>query len=474
MASQASQLAYQPFCPSEIWKTSPLSARLLEHRGLSSVGERPHWRLSWGLTQHIFSSDGRRVRNTRIYAAKPGFGAQPKKKSKSTDRPQRVREVKDPVLEAQQILTKKQQDGINTDTNPEESNEAPSLEFSEDKLSRSFNDADFDQRLAEVRRLAEEQKKREEAKKYERIDYDAPIPASQKGLAENTLAKFGIGLAVIVFGLLFALGDNVPSFSPKAEKSGLVERIQLKPDEVTTLQTQVKSLLETLKSNPDDRIALEGAGVIYAQLGDFDKAAEYLSKIVQKSPRDVEAQRLLAEVQAGKGDFDASIAAYRAAIRASPGDSMSLLQGLTDTLLASKKPGEAVGELLAARTRLKTKAGQQLLATDPDGSSSSLSSKEGTVPDPRDYEQIDPIQVELLLGKSYAAWGKPGDAVSVYDGLIASYPDDFRGYLAKGILLKDQGKTADSERMFIQARYLAPPEAKATVDKYSGRQAMAS
>ncbi|KAL3698893.1 hypothetical protein R1sor_012969 [Riccia sorocarpa] len=469
MAIQASQLACQPFCQPKIWKASYLSAGL-QQRALSSV-EHPHWKLCLGLTQHIFASQRWRVSSTRTYAAKPGFGAQPKK-SKSKDRSQREKEVKDPVLRAQQILSKKQQESvIKTSTTPEESGAAPRLGIGEEEPTRSFDETEFEMKLADIQRLAEEQKKREEAKKYEPIDYDAPLPASQKGLAENTLAKFGIGLSVVVFGLLFALGDNVPSFSPKAEKSGLVEKMQLKPDEVGNLQNQVKGLLEILKNNPDDRIALEGVGVIYAQLGEFDKAADYLSKIVQKSPRNVEAQRLLAEVQAGKGDYDASIAAYRAAIRASPQESMSLLQGLTDTLLASKKPGEAVGELLAARARLKTKASQQLLAPNGDGA---LSSKESTVADTKDYEQIDPIQVELLLGKSYAAWGKPGDAVSIYDGLIASYQDDFRGYLAKGILLKDQGKTADSERMFIQARYLAPPEAKATVDKYSGRQAMAS
>lgn len=41
------------------------------------------------------------------------------------------------------------------------------------------------------------------------------------------------------------------------------------------------------------------------------------------------------------------------------------------------------------------------------------------------------FQVELLLGKAYADWGHVSDAVSVYDHLISSYPDDFRAYLAK-------------------------------------------
>lgn len=41
------------------------------------------------------------------------------------------------------------------------------------------------------------------------------------------------------------------------------------------------------------------------------------------------------------------------------------------------------------------------------------------------------FQVDLLLGKAYSDWGHVSDAVSVYDQLISSQPNDFRGYLAK-------------------------------------------
>lgn len=40
-------------------------------------------------------------------------------------------------------------------------------------------------------------------------------------------------------------------------------------------------------------------------------------------------------------------------------------------------------------------------------------------------------QVELLLGKAYSDWGHVGDAIAIYDQLISTHPDDFRGYLAK-------------------------------------------
>ncbi|RLN35943.1 hypothetical protein C2845_PM03G25450 [Panicum miliaceum] len=65
-------------------------------------------------------------------------------------------------------------------------------------------------------------------------------------------------------------------------------------------------------------------------------------------------------------------------------------------------------------------------------------------------QDIDPIQVDLLLGKAYSDWGHISDAVSVYDKLINEHPEDFRGYLAK-------------------AKFFAPEAAKALVDRYAQR-----
>lgn len=80
---------------------------------------------------------------------------------------------------------------------------------------------------------------------------------------------------------------------------------------------------------------------------------------------------------------------------------------------------------------------------------------------------VDHIQLDLLLGKAYSDWGHVSDAISVYDQIISKHPDDFRGYLAKGVILKEKGSVGDAERMFIQARFFAPEKAKALVDRYS-------
>nr|XP_016443257.1 PREDICTED: uncharacterized protein LOC107768647 [Nicotiana tabacum] len=115
---------------------------------------------------------------------------------------------------------------------------------------------------------------------------------------------------------------------------------------------------------------------------------------------------------------------------------------------------KAVQMLLASRKRLNE---EKTIGSSDGIKKSAVKSK----------SDVDPIQIDLLLGKSYSEWGRVSDAVSVYNQLISTYPDDFRGYLAKGIILKENGNVGDAERMFIQARFFAPENAKALVDKYS-------
>lgn len=77
-----------------------------------------------------------------------------------------------------------------------------------------------------------------------------------------------------------------------------------------------------------------------------------------------------------------------------------------------------------------------------------------------------------LAGKAYAAWrGHDTDALSAYDTLIRAFPEDFRGYLAKGMFLRDRGRQGDAERMFMQAKFYAPDSMRAFVSARSGERA---
>ncbi|XP_010417501.1 PREDICTED: uncharacterized protein LOC104714172 [Camelina sativa] len=314
----------------------------------------------------------------------------------------------------------------------------------EGKSGRSF-DIDFEERLENIRRSALEQKKTEVVKEFGPIDYDAPVKSDQKTIGFGT--KVGVGIAVVVFGLVFALGDFLPTGSESPTKNTTVVKKQISEEEKATLQQRLKDFETTLNGTPKDQAALEGAAVTLTELGEYPRAAAFLEKLAKERPTDPDVFRLLGEVNYELKNYEGSIAAYRISEKVSKGIDLEVTRGLMNAYLAANKPDEAVKFLLDTRELLNTK-------------------KTSTADSVTDETNL-PIQVELLLGKAYSDWGHISDAVAVYDQLITAHPEDFRGYLAKGIILRENGSRGDAERMFIQARFFAPDKAKALVDRYS-------
>ncbi|CAM8877977.1 unnamed protein product [Rhodiola kirilowii] len=323
--------------------------------------------------------------------------------------------------------------------------QAPRLGNSE----QGSKNIEFEERLEAVRRLALEKKKVDGQNSYGPIDYDAPVEPKQNTVGIG--AQVGLGVGIIIFGLIFALGDFLPSTSVTEETPKT--NVDLPKEQRLALEVRLQQFEAALLSSPKDSTALEGAAVTLAELGDYSRAASYLEDFVKEKPSDPEALRLLGEVKFELKDYAGSVAAYRGAAEASKTLDLEIIRGLTNSLLADKKPAEAVNFLLGCRERVN----KEMLAD-------SIDNAVGT-----ETQSVDSIQVELLLGKAYSDWGHISDAVSVYDGLIASHPNDFRGYLAKGIILKENGNAGAAERMFIQARFFAPDKAKGLVNRFAGR-----
>lgn len=347
------------------------------------------------------------------------------------------------------IKTNKSDKGSTTKHSRPLSSQAPRLSSQVDGKSRNqFLDVDFEERLKAVKRSALEQKKAEEEKEFGAIDYDAPISSDNKTIGFGT--KIGIGAAVVVFGLVFAFGDFLPSGSVSPTEDSAVINNKLSEEDKATLQSRLKEFEATLSNSPRDPTALEGAAVTLAELGEYARAASLLDDLTKEKSNDADVFRLLGEVKYALKDYEGSVTAYKSSVRVSKDIQFEVLRGLSNSLLAAKKPEEAVQLLLAYREN-----------------SSSENLIKNSDSNPSDSQNLDPVQVELLLGKAYSDWGHVSDAVAVYDQLISTHPNDFRGYLAKGIILKENKNIGDAERMFIQARFFAPDKAKALVDRYS-------
>ncbi|GLI64567.1 hypothetical protein VaNZ11_007888 [Volvox africanus] len=91
-------------------------------------------------------------------------------------------------------------------------------------------------------------------------------------------------------------------------------------------------------------------------------------------------------------------------------------------------------------------------APPPAPASSGATAASGNAVPSAAVRPLDPVGVDLLTAKVYSAWrGHDQDALATYDELIKAFPEDYRGYLAKGVFLKEKGRKADAARMFLQA-----------------------
>jgi Flp pilus assembly protein TadD len=251
------------------------------------------------------------------------------------------------------------------------------------------------------------------------------------------------------------------------------------------IKGRIAQLSNALEADPSNVEVLEEEAVSYAQLFEFEKAAGLLDKLVAMRPKDGEAWRLLGETTLLSQQPARSTIAYEKAAALIPND-LQILTGLADAYIANGQPGKAVDYLLALKAKRSTTQQEKPKPSSPvipslssemvgsngdmegasiagpsdsDVKSSDLSA--GTYvaspPNPAaaasSASSVDAAAIDLLIGKVYGSWrGHDNDALATYDALIKSYPEDFRAYLAKGLFLKERGRKADAERMFIQVR----------------------
>lgn len=321
----------------------------------------------------------------------------------------------------------------------------------------------FEKRLADLGRQSEAQKSALQAEVAKQSDllvtynYENPPPLSQTiqnagkaaGLAPttSTAEEGSVGPSQVVLGALslllvgiFIVANGGSELGYSAPRTG--SQTQLAPEQRNDLKGELDKMEARMAESPGDLEALESAAVLETQLGEYKKAGELLEKLVAAKPADQEALRLLGEVQFQQGDAKKASETFKSAFAASGSKSLEVLTLLTDSLMASGKQSDAIGEVKALRAS--------------GGGSSGSSGSIGSLGD---------VELGMLQAKLLAQWrGHSPEAIQLYEELCEANPDDFRPFLGRGLLLKAEGRMADAQRMFVQARFLAPPTSKATVE----------
>jgi tetratricopeptide (TPR) repeat protein len=326
------------------------------------------------------------------------------------------------------------------------------LQVQQQPVEDPIEQIEFEKRLASLRQESEERQRQLKAQAASQAGvlkqgprYDDPPPLSQTLLgkkpeddADAASGSFGpsqVGLAVASLALVgvFILTSGDPGPSATRSSSSTGQQRELAPEQREDLKKQLGIFEDRLKANADDLEALEGAGVAHATLGDYVAAEKELLQLTTAKPDNVDAWRVLGETRALSGKQKESVEAYEKAWQASGRSSIDALTGLSDALVANGHPEKAV------------EAVEQAAAAAAAGSSSAL----------------DDVDVGLLLARSLAQWrGHQEQAVETLRRLGDSHPKDFRPPLARGLLMREQGREGDAIRYLLQARMLATPGEK--------------
>ena len=231
-----------------------------------------------------------------------------------------------------------------------------------------------------------------------------------------------IGAAVCALGLLvvFLPSDDFIS-SPVAPQK------ELTPEVLEQVRKQASEYEKALTDSPEDIEKLKGAAESYVVLEDYAAAAPLLQKLLDVEPSADNAGNL-ADVWVAAGKPFKAAEVYRNAIDADwSGDkpSPSLLKGLIDTLDKDDRYGLSLEYVKSFRQK----------------------------------GYSDEVDAKLLEARVYSGWkGHGKEAEAAYQSVIDSHGDDFRGYLAKGVFMREIGKPDQADVLFRQAKSLAPKE----------------
>jgi tetratricopeptide (TPR) repeat protein len=249
-------------------------------------------------------------------------------------------------------------------------------------------------------------------------------------LGFSSLVFIGLSVLPLVGGIMSQKKEttaistakpNAVADSPeilKKEEEGYQLVLKRDPNNPTVLQ----GLLET-------RLKLIQQGVRQPK-----DVIEPLEKLVKLNPGQPLYPILLGQAQEKSGNGTAAAGTYRTVLDQQPTNTEALQRYVT-LLLQQNQPAAAFDVLQKSSAAAKQVNQQQ--------------------PNSADLPAI-----ELLMGDVYLAQQKTGEAIALYDRLQKESPNDFRPVVAKGIVLKNQGKNTEALTLFKSAQALAPAQVK--------------
>jgi tetratricopeptide (TPR) repeat protein len=206
-----------------------------------------------------------------------------------------------------------------------------------------------------------------------------------------------------------------------------------------TLQKEEEGYQLVLKRDPNNPTVLQGLletrlKLIQQGVRQPKDVIEPLEKLAKLNPGQPLYPILLGQAQEKSGNSTAAAETYRTVLNQQPTNIEALQRYVT--LLIQQNQAAAAFDLLQKSSAAAKQTNQQ------------------------QPNSADLPAIELLMGDVYLAQQKTGEAIALYDRLQKESPKDFRPVVAKGIVLKNQGKNTEALAFFKSAQTLAPAQVK--------------
>ena len=243
---------------------------------------------------------------------------------------------------------------------------------------------------------------------------------------KSPLVRVGALLAAMALVVVFVPTDL--TFNAIGSK-----RVQEKyrKEALEDIEKQKNELTKVLENTPDDPELLKRQAQNFLALDDYPSALPLMEKLIDLE--DTEANSMaIAEVWDLDGQPDRGLTVLKTYADAHLNDptgppSASFLKALTDSLSKNNRQGVALAYVDAFVEK-----------------------------NPADIDRVD---ADLLKARVYSGWkGKGKEADKAFADVVETHPDDFRGYLAKGVFAREIGRPDEATAMFKQAEALAPDD----------------
>ena len=246
----------------------------------------------------------------------------------------------------------------------------------------------------------------------------------EEDVFKSPIVRIGSLLAAIALAIVFIPTDL--TFNAIGSKQ---VQEKYRKEALEDIEKQKDELTKVLESTPNDPELLKQQAKNFLALDDYPSALPLMEKLV--SLEDTEANSMaIAEVWNLDGQPERALPvlkdyADKHLSDSSGPPSASFLKALTDSLSKNNRQGVALAYVDAF---VKKNPGD-----------------------------IDDVDAELLKARVYSGWkGKGKEAEKAFSDVVEKHPEDFRGYLARGVFMREIGRPDEASSMFKQAEALAP------------------